>query len=56
MEQTITNFSKAIRENNPQLTWAVMYNLGEVLTSYIDQAWVEHQDQIKKQTKKEGTK
>ena len=52
MEQTITNFSKTIRENNPQLTWATLFNLSEVLTSYVDAAWAEYQIEINKNTNK----
>lgn len=52
METTIVNFSKTIRENDPQLTWATLFNLSEVLTTYVDAAWAEYQLQVNKQTKK----
>lgn len=52
MEQAIVNLSKAIKENDPNLTWAVLFNLEETITSYVDKAW-----QIKdKYNNKEGKK
>jgi hypothetical protein len=34
MQRTIVNFKKAIIENDPKLTWAVINNLLEVLDTY----------------------
>lgn len=49
MEHTIVNFSKAIRENNPALTWAVLENLRDVLDSYITKSWSDYQATIQLQ-------
>ena len=38
MEHTIINLSRAVRDNNPKLTWAVLSNLQSVLNTYVEQA------------------
>ena len=56
MKTTIVNFSKSIRENDPQLTWATLFNLSEVLTTYVDAAWADYQRETNKTTKREKAK
>lgn len=51
MEHAILNLSKAVKDNNAELTWAVLTNLDEVLGTYIEQAYKE-----KTKLKKEGKK
>lgn len=38
MEHSIVNLSKAIKDNNPELTWAVLANMYSTLPSYIEEA------------------
>ena len=55
MEHVIVNLKCAIRDNNPELTWAVLSNLEESLSSYVQLA---HKEMINnphtKQKKREG--
>ena len=48
MENTIINFSRAIKDNNPELTWAILMNLDSVLGSYVEQARKEMLNEIKR--------
>jgi hypothetical protein len=51
MEHAILNLSKAVKDNNPELTWAVLTNLDEVLGTYIEQAYKEKTKLKKKEGK-----
>ena len=46
MQGTVTNFTKAITEDNAELTWAIIKNLQDVVSSYEIAAHAEINHQL----------
>ena len=46
MQNTVTNFTKAIQEDNAELTWAIIKNLKDVVSSYEIAAHAETNNQL----------